>query len=142
MQTHKRLLWIIGIIVIGFIIVAWLVLGPASSPPPTHPETETVGPGTVVIDNTDELSSILLSEEYTATINQLVAYIQTEIGSGVTHAVVEGRPAVQDNGLVVFSIKTENPEKKFRVEIDRFTSRSQVIFRIPGSGFTRTLQAY
>jgi hypothetical protein len=103
---------------------------------------EPQGPGIIIIDNTDALSTILLSKQYEVTYNAVAAYIQGQIAGSVQHAMIVDKPIVADNGEVVFSVKTFNPNKQFTVHIDRLTYFDRIIFSVQGTDYQKIIPTY
>ncbi len=139
MEKRKKL---VIAIIIGFlaIVVLMVIFGLSDNGKPRPTESE--GPGTVVIDNTLELSNLLLKSQYGAINEELVSYIQSHVDKKIEHATIKGNPVVNHDGSISFKVETENPNKVFTVLIDRSGPQNQIIFTVPEANYSKTLKVY
>jgi hypothetical protein len=137
----RRKMLVISTAVVFALLLALAVFLILRDNQPELPVTEAEGPGTVIIDNTDELSSILLGLQYQATSDFVVGYIQKEIDKNIEHAVIVGSPVVNNNGSVDFKVKTDNPEVEFTVHIDR-SSVKNLTLQVKGTDYKKTVKVY
>lgn len=136
---NKRtiLLLIIATLISIILIVAFLLPRDNSSTEPT----EINHPGTVIINNTVELSDILLPEQYEAVSNSLAKFILRDIDAAIEEAFVTGKITIEPNGNLIFTLSTVKPDKKFTVKVDR-TVIERVIITVPEYKFQETVPTY
>jgi len=130
----------IGLAVV-LVILLVLFITHSNSPKHLSDAPEASGPGTVIIDNTDKLSDILLPEQYQALSNALAAYIQTKVNFKIDHATVIGQPNVANNGNVNFTIKTDRPVTTFEVSVDR-SNFDSLIMTIPANSYSQVIPVF
>lgn len=107
----------------------------------TQVVTEADTPGTVIIDNTDYLSSILLPEQYTALSNELASYIQTKVDSSSSHASIVGKPVIAGDGSISFTLKVDPSGKQLGVNVDR-SQFDKITVKIPGDNYVNTVPIF
>ncbi len=108
---------------------------------PKLPEAEPEGPGTVIIDNTNELSSILLGRQYQTTSDFVVEYIQQKIDKKIEHAEIVGSPVVNNDGSVDFKVRVDVPKTEFTVHIDR-SSVKYLTLQVQNTDYKQTIKIY
>ena len=138
-RKHKLLVF--GGVVVAIILAA-LVFTLKSPDKQTLPVTEVDGPGTVIIDNTDRLSGVLLAEQYTVVHEELVKYIETKIDENIEHAFIVDGLKINNDGIIEFTVRTKAPEKTFTVKLDRIKYFNKVIFSISADHYKKTLPVY
>ena len=135
----RKVLILIVILSVVVLAVASVIFFVKDKQTPLIEEPDTTG--TVIIDNTDGLSSILLGLQYQATSDFVIEYIQKEVGQGIEHAVIVGAPEVNKDGSVDFKVKTDAPETQFTVHIDR-SSVKNITLQIRNTNYKRTVEVY
>jgi len=140
LRQNKRWFVIIAALLAVIGVVLFLIF--RSSPQPQSKPTELDSPGTVVIDNTDQLRDILLRREYAAVNEELVKYIQDHVSDAIEHAFLVNQPVINSDGVVSFTVQTEAPNKQFSVKLDRNTYFNKIIFSIPEVNYQSTLDVY
>ncbi|MBI2007867.1 hypothetical protein HYS85_01350 [Candidatus Saccharibacteria bacterium] len=138
-MKRKPLLIVTGIAFALLLVLAIFLILKDSQP--RFPAIEAEGPGTVIIDNTDELSSILLGRQYQTTSDFVVEYIQQKIDKKIEHAEIVGKPVVNDDGSVDFQIKTNDPETEFTIHIDR-SSVKYLTLEVQNTDYRQTIKIY
>lgn len=141
-QPPKRKSWWIVIIALILIAVPLFLLLDRGGQPQTSAPTETIGPGEVVIDNTNELRNSLLKSQYTAVYDELINYIEVKVSKTAEHAYISSGPRVQNNGNISFDVTVENPSKSFTVVIDRNLGYDKLGFIVAESNYKKILSIY
>ncbi len=144
-QEHlvKRRRWLIVIAIVVVLGVVGLAVSGISKKSTQNTGAESVGPGTVVIDNTNSLLGGLLSSQYTAVNNELVSYIQSKYGDNTEHAALSDTPPTHtaDNGNITFKVLVDGQSMPFTVELDR-NNFEYIVFMVKETGYTKKLQVY
>lgn len=139
MPSKRRLLIVI---IICTVVVAGLLLLFRGSPSPDNGPPEPSSPGTVVIDNTDQLRDILLARQYAVVNRELVNYIFAKIDDKVEHAYIVSGSISNKGGLVSFRVQTEQPDQQFKVDLDRGKDFDKIVFTVSGTDYSKTLDVY
>ncbi len=139
-MERRKLLWIVGVALFSLMLVG-LVLIAVRNRSARPEETEAQLPGTVVIDNTDKLRAILLSDQYSAVIDDLVRFIPDKISPETDHAVVVGEPKVARNGNVKFVVRVDGGSEPFSVALDR-SKFDKITLTIPAHSYKKVLDIY
>jgi hypothetical protein len=121
-------------------IVALFIFG-RGGPKQVSTAPELSGPGTVIIDNTDRLSEILLPEQYQALSNALAVYIQVNVDPKIVHATIVGQPSVAANASVSFTLKTDKPSVSLDVSVDR-SNFDKLIMTIPAKSYSQVIPVF
>jgi len=135
---------IVGVVVFILLIIgaAYLIQNNSNKTTQTYPqEAERGGPKTVVITNTGKLATILLAEQFSATKNQLISYIQTQISPNITSAQVVGDPTIEGDGSIDITVSTNSPAKQFVLHIDR-SQVDTLTFTVVGTAYQQVVQVY
>lgn len=131
MGLNKRLV----IILTGFIaliaIAAWLIAKPNHhQTSPKSPEQGAVSE-VIALLNTQSLYDVLLQKQFLVVRQAIITYIPKKIGASVKSAeIVQDSTKVNNDGSIEFQVKTDNPQKTFRVVLTRPTP-SVVVFTVP-----------
>lgn len=105
------------------------------------PPTENHDPVGIVIDNTDKLRSLLLSDQYTSVMDQVIGYVESSVDAKAEHAYIVGEPKLERNGNVSFVVHVDGSNKEFDVLVDR-TEFGFITVSIPGSGYKKRTKVY
>jgi hypothetical protein len=135
----KRRITIFGsLIFVVALVITVLIFLVVRDKPSGPPEIDS--PGTVVIDNTDELRGILLPRQYTTVLNEVVALIQDKIGPNTEHAVVKGVKVNRD-GSVKVTFDVDGPSEPFLLLVDR-SAFDKIVLTIPAYSYKKTMSIY
>lgn len=142
-MSSKRRLIILAVAFIILLLMGVLVFRRPSTNHTKPTETSEVDiAGTVIIDNTDRLSKILLSEQYAAVYEALATYIRDNINKSIEHATIISQPLVARDGSVSFTLITDKPETTFKVILDRSSKVGNITIRIPSHNYKKTLNVF
>ncbi|MBI4033883.1 hypothetical protein HY379_02690 [Candidatus Saccharibacteria bacterium] len=99
-------------------------------------------PSKVSIVGDGGLRNLLLDRQVPVVEQGISDYIRSNIGNTVKNASIASKPKVASDGLVEFTVETDNPKKLFKVTLDRTTYFDRVILKIPEGNYTVTLPVY
>jgi hypothetical protein len=138
-MEKRRLLLIVGlpVLLIGLLVISLVVFNQSESPETTEVE----GPGTVVVDNSDELRNTLLPDQYSSVLEEVIAFIRAKIDANAEHAVITDKLKIERNGSLSFVVKVDGPSQPFRVSLDR-SKFDKITLRIPTHQHTKVLDIY
>jgi|SRR3989344_566644 len=148
-MNNKKPVIIVGIIAVIFLGI--LIILQTKSTDNKAKQTVKNGPATelsqteiantVIIDNTDRLSAILLTEQYSAVYYTLVQYLQF-MDKTNDHAVIVGETKVEKDSSVTFKVKTDKPDKTFSVILVRNYDTGKITLKIPDFDYETVIEVY
>jgi multidrug efflux pump subunit AcrB len=136
-----RRIIVIASVLMSLIVAGLIYLMLADKPREMEPiESQSVG--YVVIDNASGLNKFLLSRQTSAVESAISGYILDRIDKNVEHAFIVDEPLQRNDGTILVTVKTENPEKTFRVIVDRTTYFDKLVVSVPADDYKTTIKVY
>lgn len=142
MTNHIKLkrFILLGLVLLTILFIIFLIFGGLFRSDNIADNNES---GPLYISNTASLSRILLEKQYSVVYLSLSQSIQDRLGFSTKSASILGQPTVNKvDGSVDFIIKTEGPDKEFKVHIDRNLSFDKIRVSIPDLQYVKTIQVY
>lgn len=137
----KRAKIIIALIVITLTFLAAFVLVYGDRKTQNTPVTIR-SPVKVNIIDDSSLRDLLLDRQVPVVEQGISDYIRTTIGNSVNNVSIVSKPTVASNGLIEFTIETDNPKKQFKIALDRTTYFDRIILSVPDDNYSKILPVY
>lgn len=143
LPMKKRIFLVIGFLAILVItIVLLFATGPKPYDPRAPKEPEKGGQASVVIDNTERLSDLLLYNQFIAVKDTLSSYILSETKGEASFAeILLGSTTLSDDGSIRFKVKAEGLDKELDIVVGR-PSTAELTFTVPEKNYSITIYPY
>lgn len=147
---------LLSALLIAVVLTGWLILSgserknaPGPAAPPAEQENQPEGretphpaeakhPGTVVIDNTQELSGVLTAGQYQAVYEAIIDFIYARISTETDHATVATGIYEDGNGTISFTLRLDNPAIEFKVLVER-PAESHLVLKVADYNYSASV---